>query len=155
MSYSVKLYKNASDNNWINKSLTEKATVDCNFKAPIDVENPTIYINASDSYDDVNYVYIAEFGRYYFAKCVGGTSNTLTYECVSDPLMSFKSAILSSPAVIARNPWHYDLYVHDPKLPVEGRSYRETITFKGTHAQIFNGNNNCYILTTIGTGAGS
>ena len=152
MSYSVNLYKNSSDANYFNKALTTMATVDCDFKQPIDVENPTIYINASADYDKVNYIYIPEFRRYYFAKCIGGTSNTLTFECISDPLMSFKGAILNSPAVIARNPWHYDMYIHDPKLPVEARSYRETIKFT-TNSTAFSGSNNCYILTTIGTGA--
>lgn len=150
MSYTVQLYKNSSNPNVLNKSISLQATVTCEFKAPMDRERPTIYISATDAYDGVNYVYIPEFGRYYFANCIGGTSQTLTFECLSDPLMSFKSGILSSPAVIARNPWHYDKYIHDNRLPVESRSYRSTIAFPITEA--FKGKNNCYILTTIGTG---
>ena len=151
MSYSVNLYKNSSDANYFNKAISLQATVSCEFKQPIDVENPTIYINASDDYDGVNYIQIPEFGRYYFAKCIGGTSNTLTFECVSDPLMSFKGAILASPAVISRNPWHYDKYLHDDRLPVEARSYRQSIPFS-TNKTAFNGTHNCYVLTTLGTG---
>ena len=151
MSYSVNLYKNSSDANYLNKALTFMATSECDFKMPIDVENPTIYIGASDDYDGVNYIQIPEFNRYYFAKCIGGTSQTLTFECVSDPLMSFKGAILASPAVIARNPWHYDKYIHDDRLPVEARSYRESRKFP-TNTNIFNGTNNKYILMTIGNG---
>ena len=151
MSYSVQLYKNSSDTNRLNKSISLQATVDCNFKAPIDVENPTIYISATDAYDGVNYVYINEFNRYYYAKCVGGTSQTLTFECISDPLMSFKSGILSSPAVIARNPWHWDKYLPDPKIPIESRTVKST--FKFPNSTFFNGNQNCYILSTIGSGA--
>ena len=151
MSYSVQLYVNSSNPNALNKSISLQATVTCEFKAPMDRERPTIYISATDAYDGVNYVYIAEFGRYYFANCIGGTSQTLTYECLSDPLMSFKSGILNSPAVIARNPWHYDKYLHDNRLPVESRSYRSTIKFPITKP--FMGKNNCYILSTIGTGS--
>ena len=150
MSYAVNLYVNSSDTNRLSKNISFKASADCDFKAPIDVENPTIYINAGAEYDDVNYLYIPEFGRYYYAKCIGGTSNTLTFECTSDPLMSFKSGILNSPAVIARNPWRYDKYIQDNRLPVEARTYRETRKFPVTTP--FNGSDNCYILTTIGTG---
>lgn len=150
MSYTVNLYNNSSDIHRMHKNITSRASVDCEFKAPIDVENPTIYINASADYDDVNYVYIPEFSRYYFAKCTGGTSNTLTFECTSDPLMSFKNGILSSPAVVSRNPWHYDKYLHDNRLPVEQRTYRQTIAFP--YKDKFDGTNNCYILITLGTG---
>lgn len=150
MSYTVNLYKNSSDTHKMHKNITFRSSVDCEFKAPIDVENPTIYINASAEYDDVNYVYIPEFSRYYYAKCIGGTSNTLTFECTSDPLMSFKNGILSSPAVISRNPWHYDKYLHDNRLPVEQRTYRETIAFP--YKDNFDGTHNCYILITLGTG---
>ena len=151
MSYSVNLYINSSDVNHLNKNISLQATASCDFKAPIDVENPVIYINAGAGYDNVNYLYIPEFGRYYFAKCIGGTSNTLTFECVSDPLMSFKTGILNSPAVVSRNPWHYDKYINDSRLPIESRSYRST--YKFPHTTRFDGTNNCYILTTIGTGA--
>lgn len=152
MSYSVQLYKNSSNPNVLNKSISLQATVTCEFKAPMDRERPTIYISATDAYDGVNYVYIPEFGRYYFANCIGGTSQTLTFECLSDPLMSFKSGILSSPAVIARNPWHYDKYIHDDKLPVESRVIKSVINFPQTG--LFSGDHKCYILTTLGSGAG-
>lgn len=152
MSYTVTLYINSSNPNVMTKSLSGDTDVLCDFKKPIDVENPEIYISASDAYDKYNYCYIAEFGRYYFMKCIGGTSQTLTFQCTSDPLMSFKSAILASKAVIARNPWKYDLYVPDPHMPVESRTIRATFPFSGTH---FNGSNNCYILTTLGSGSAS
>lgn len=151
--YTVNLYVNSSDVNRMYKNIALKATVECTFKAPISVDHPTIYIGASDAYDDVNYIYIPEFSRYYFATCTGGTSATLTFDCVSDPIMSFKNGILNSPAVIARNPWHYDKYIHDPKLPVESRNARGT--FKFPNSSHFNGSHNCYILTTIGNGSNS
>ncbi len=153
MAYTCELYINSSAPNHLNKVLSGKTVVDnCEFKAPIDVVNPTIYIAATDAYDKYNYMFIPEFGRFYFAKCIGGTSQTLTFQCSSDPLMSFKSAILSSKAVIARNPWKYDKYIPDGKLPVESRIIKGTFKFPQDH---FNGNNNSYILTTLGCGSGS
>lgn len=148
MSYIVKIYKTSSAPDYLDKTLSGETSVTCNFKAPIDVENPTIYIAATDTYDGYNYCYIAEFGRYYFMKAVAGTSQTITYECQSDPLMSFASQIRACPAVIARNPWHYDMYLPDPKLPVEARTVSGILKFSGTDH--FSGSSNAYILTTLG-----
>lgn len=149
MSYTVNLYTNASDEKEMNKALTLVGTVSCDFKNQMDVENPTVYISGG-SHTGVNYMYIPHFGRYYFAKYLGGTSNTSTFECQSDPLMSFKAGILSSPAVIEKNSWHYDKYIPDGDMPVESRTVRSTFKFPNDH---FDGSGNCYVLTTIGSGA--
>lgn len=148
MSFNCTLYNNTSNPNVMNKSISALATVACDFKNMIDVENPEVYISAGSGYDKANYMYIPEFGRYYFCKAKAGTGNTLTFECISDPLMSFKNAILSSPAVISRNPWHFDLYLPDSKVPVESRTVSGTFKFPNTN--VFGGANNCYILTMLG-----
>lgn len=149
MAYDVKIYINSSAPDYFDKVLSGETTISCEFKAPIDKENPTIYISATDAYDGYNYCYIAEFGRYYNMKCVGGTSQTLTFQCESDPLMSFKSQIRQCPAVIARNPWHWDMYLPDAKLPVESRTVSAILDFS-QNKTAFDGKSNCYILTTLG-----
>ena len=148
MSYPVVLYTNSSNPNKVNKSITTLATVSCDFKDVVDVENPTIVIGYGSPYEKCNYVYIAEFGRYYFATCKAGVGGKITVECVSDPLMSFKTEILNSPAVIARNPWHFDLYIPDGKLPIESRT--QTAVFKFPNTSEFT--HNCFVLTTLGSG---
>lgn len=147
MSYTVKIYINSSGPDYISKSLAGETSIDCEFKAPVDIENPTIYISGGASYDGYNYCYISEFGRYYFMTPVAGTAQTLTFECKSDPLMSFAAEILACPAVISRNPWHWDKYLHDPKIPVETRTISAVVNFPEDY---FKGTNNCYILTTLG-----
>lgn len=157
MSYDCKLYINSSAPDYFDKVLTGETTVSCEIKAPIDVENPTVYISATDAYDGYNYMYIAEFGRYYWAKPICGNGQTITFHCQSDPLMSFASQIRACPAVIARNPWHWDMYLPDPKLPVESRTVSAILKFKDSLDQnpdFFSGSDNCYVITTLG-GAGS
>lgn len=153
MAYDVKIYINSSAPDYFTKTLAGETTISCDFKAPVDVENPTIYVSANNSVDGYNYCYIAEFGRYYYMKCIGGTSQTLTFQCESDPLMSFRSQILACPAVISRNPWHWDLYLPDPKVPVEARTVSGILKFKDSefvNPDFFSGTNNCFILTTLG-----
>lgn len=149
MAYNVIIYMNNSGDDYLDKNLTGGVTVECNFKQPVDIENPTIFISATDAYDQYNYCYIAEFGRYYWMKPVAGNGQTITFECESDPLMSFKGQIRSCPAVIARNPWHFDLYLPDNRLPIETRTASAVKKFPN---DLFSGDHNCYILTTLGSG---
>ena len=150
MSYNVVIYMNNSGDDYLDKVLSGATTVSCDFKQPVDIENPTIYISATDAYDKYNYCYIAEFGRYYWMKPVAGNGQTITFQCESDPLMSFKSQIRACPAVVSRNPWHFDLYLPDSKLPIETRTASAIIKFPN---DLFSGDHNCYVLTTLGSGS--
>ena len=147
MSYTCTLYTMTGDPHSFNKSLSSLGDFSCDFKNIIDVETPEVYVAAGATYDQANYMYLPEFGRYYYCKARAGSGNTITFECESDPLMSFKSQILACPAVIARNPWHFDLYVPDPKLPIEARTASAILKFPNNP---FDGSNNCYILTCVG-----
>lgn len=152
MAYTCTLYTNSSPGNYLNKSLSKLGDFSCNFKNRIDVENPEVYVAAGASYTLANYMYIPFFGRYYFCHGEVGTSGTINFVCESDPLMSFKAGILAAPAVIARNPWKYDKYLPDNRMPIESRAVRGTFKFPTTTH--FNGTNNSYILMTVGSGEG-
>ena len=147
MSVNVKFYITGDNPNVMNKSLTQIASVDCDIKEPVNKERPEIYV--SGNLIGVNYAYIAEFGRYYFVYPTGEHANTTRLQLESDPLMSFSAGILASPAVVARNPWHFDLYVPDPNLPVEARTASAILKFPNDY---FSGTDNSYILTTLGSG---
>ena len=148
MSVNVKFYTTGDNPNVMNKSLTQLSSLDCDIKEPVNKERPEIYVTGN--LIGVNYAYIADFGRYYFVYPTGEHANTTRLQLESDPLMSFSTAILASPAVVARNPWHFDLYVPDNNLPIEARTASAILKFP--EQTKFDGRNNCYILTTIGAG---
>lgn len=141
----ITLYNTGSDPNEINKALSTIGTYACTLKAPVDEENPEIRINGTAL--NANYAYIPDMGRYYYLTPVTQNNAFVVYQGKSDPLMSFKTGILASPAVISRNSWHFDMYLPDNKLPIETRKACAVIKFPQNH---FSGNNNCFILTTIG-----
>lgn len=141
----IKLYVTGSDEHEVNKLLSDVGTFQCELKAPVDVENPEITVSGNAL--NANYAYIASMGRYYYLTPITRNNSIVRYQGKSDPLMSFKGAVLSSPAVVSRNPWHFDLYLPDNKLPIESRTASAVIKFPQNY---FNGANNCYILTTIG-----
>lgn len=146
MGYSVDFYYTGDNEHVMNKSLTAIASgVDCDLKRPVAKDAPVLFV--SGDLTGANYAYISAFGRYYWVYPETGLNGTTTCRLESDPLMSFRSGILASPAVIARNPWHFDLYVPDPKLQIEARTASAMIEFSNNP---FNGKNNCYILTTLG-----
>ena len=147
MSVTVIFYTTGANPNVMNKSLTQLASLDCDIKEPVNKERPEIYV--SGNLIGANYAYIADFGRYYFVYPTGEHAITTRLQLESDPLMSFSTAILASPAVVARNPWHFDLYVPDPNLPVEARTASAILNFPNNH---FSGTDNSYILTTLGSG---
>ena len=147
MSVNVKFYITGDNPNVMNKSLTQIASLDCDIKEPVNKESPEVYV--SGNLIGVNYAYIAEFGRYYFVYPTGEHAITTRLQLESDPLMSFSAGILASPAVVARNPWHFDLYVPDPNLPVEARTASAILKFPNDY---FSGTDNSYILTTLGSG---
>lgn len=147
MSVKVKFYTTGDNPNVMNKSLTQIASVDCDIKEPVNKERPEVYV--SGNLIGANYAYIADFGRYYFVYPTGEHANTTRLQLESDPLMSFSTGILASPAVVARNPWHFDLYVPDPNLPIEARTASAILKFPNDY---FSGTDNSYILTTLGSG---
>ena len=149
MSVSVNFYTTGDNPNVMNKTLSLIAEeVPCDIKEPADREKPFLFTTGDLMH--VNYAYIAEFGRYYWVYPETGLGITTRYRLESDPLMSFKAAILASPATIARNPWRYDKYLPDPKLPIESRTVRGVLKFP--NSTLFDGSNNTYVLTTVGPG---
>ena len=148
MDTTVTFYNNSSNAHTVNKDLTLIATVQVKLKEPIDIERPEILLSGAQGAIKANYVHIPELGRYYYCHSELERGQLVRFVCdLSDPLMSFKAALLASPAVISRNPWKYDKYLPDEKMPIESRNIRSSFEFPQDY---FNDLNNCYILTTLG-----
>lgn len=144
------LYRTNSDEHEINKVLTPVGTFSCKLKAPVDQSN--IEVTLGTDAVGANYGYVEEYGRYYYLHPITQNNVMVVYSGKSDPLMSFKGGVLAAPAVIARNSWSYDKYIPDNRLPVESRTVKGVIKFPNNH---FAGNNNSYVITTVGGGYNS
>lgn len=101
--FDIVLYTNTSPRNYLSKSLTEVATVSGVLREDSDIVNPVIEIVYGSSPAVVNYIYIAEFGRYYYVNDITSTKNGLwVFSCSSDPLMSFRNSILDCTGIVRR-----------------------------------------------------
>lgn len=115
----IVLYKNASDNNTIGKSLSGALTLSGALRDESSVISPSFRLTSASNIAQYNYAYIESFGRYYFIKEITVERTgvwTLDLEC--DVLESFKSEILSLEATLLRQENEYNLYFTDPEYKI-------------------------------------
>lgn len=93
------LYYNQSQENKLNKVLTDKGTRTILFLNGVDFLRPIITVKTLPS--DTNYCYIESLGRYYFIEEIRNLKNELfelSLKC--DVLMTYKNDIEQSKAII-------------------------------------------------------
>lgn len=128
----VTLYTNNSSPDTAQKSLTHIIARAGVMRGPMDILNPVIEISTKDDsapqYDitQANYLYIAEFNRYYYITgmvCI--VDGLWEVSCHVDTLMSWYDMVMSQDEIIiARNETQYNINLMDDKLLVEaGRAY--------------------------------
>lgn len=96
----ITLYHNNSEKNKISKTLSSANEFEGTLRDTSNVVNPSILL-ACDNPTTFNYAYIPAFNRYYFITEMTSVRNDLWQVALkSDPLMSFKSGILSSQVIL-------------------------------------------------------
>ena len=131
MSISVKLCHNSSPVEKIGKNIDTGTSYDCVLKADTSILKPTILLNDTGAnLKGYNYMYIADFGRYYFIDDIV-TKNNDIWEISGhvDVLETFKAAILSNTAVIKRQEKQYNLYLDDPEFHTYNYEQIQTLKF--------------------------
>ena len=115
MGFNVTFQTNSSEDNRVDKTLTNIFNKVCVLKNDTEIINPTLVINANISaMKNVNYFTINELGRSYFVKSIKSIRNGVV-EVVGhcDVLSSNKTALRSNTAIISRNESKYNLYLDD------------------------------------------
>ena len=100
-----KLWKNASPDNSINKSLSGGITINIFLKRDVDISNPEIILKTVAGIDflDFNYAEIPALGRLYFIRSIDNLNNgvfRLNLEC--DVIETYKAEILNSNCLYRR-----------------------------------------------------
>lgn len=120
MSFTVMLYKNESPVEKIGKTLSDSITVsDVVLKKDTSILKPVLLTNDARDVYEYNYMYIEEFGRYYFIDDIVSVNNNLwEISAHVDVLETYKAAILSNQAVIRRQTNKFNTYLNDPEWKV-------------------------------------
>lgn len=150
-------YTNYSESNVMAKDIRQIVNaVTVKPTEQLDIENPSFIVNYSAALLACNYVYVSDYGRFYFAKVRTKPGNELIIECTSDPLVSFRSAILNCDCMAMRAesfgaPTHYQ----DNQLPVYPSKKNVTSIIMQQQAAPLYGTldtnaTDCYLLTVLG-----
>lgn len=148
MSITITLYNNESDNNVVDKTLTEIATIEGNIKENCSIITPSILIDlhtndrsnttvkdgSDPSYASVlkkvNYFYIPNFERYYYKTDVTIIRHGLyMLSGKSDPLTSFATDIKNSKGIVKRQENEWNLYLDDGSLRTYNDPWVTTVAF--------------------------
>ena len=112
----VRLYKNKSQENVVEKDIVLIDTIKGNFRGSVNIDTPSITIDNLKFYT-YNYCYIEELETYYYIDNI----NIINKRCVElslreDVLMTCKDYIKSISCIVARNEFDYNDYLADEEI---------------------------------------
>lgn len=109
----VIFYHSTSDKRKVDKSLTNITTLSCDIIDDTSILNPRLKIKYNSNLLTSNYIYIPSFNRYYFITNITTSKGYLWIDATVDVLMSYKTAIRNTTAVIDRQEYMYNKYLND------------------------------------------
>lgn len=122
----INFYNSKIKKNEINKTLGTPIVKTCALKNGSSIEDPVLYMEHDATLFNTNYVFIPDFGRYYFISGRELVEHTEYITCHVDVLMSFKTDILASVGTATRSNF-YNKNIPDKmvaSLPGENIQYR-------------------------------
>jgi hypothetical protein len=152
----IELLNCTDDKVVVPKMYSDVMSIDCEVYEDCTIINPVIKIK-NDSFDFkyINYVFIPDFGRYYFIdnySIVDGFYLILNLSV--DALNSFWNELKENKLHIVRNEYLYNMYLYDPLMTVTGRTNKQIKQFAAPSGGfIFNSSptsvGHTYVLNSI------
>ena len=111
----ITLYTNTSERINLTKDITQLAALEGTLREETSMLDPVLVLTGIDSYlSTMNYLFIQEFGRYYFINSIKSVRNGLwEVSCHVDVLFTYKNSILEQSAIIARQENNFNLLLND------------------------------------------
>lgn len=116
MAFSIVFSNSKSPSNKVSKELITVRTLTGTLRDKTSVIDPAVIIEYQDGnpIGGVNYMYIEEFGRYYYVtNCISLKQGLWEIHGHVDVLMSYSESIKAQSAVVARQEASYNLYLDD------------------------------------------
>ena len=142
----IELYTNNSEVEKLVKDLTTLQTLEGTLRESTSILNPTIKIEGLTNIEKINYMYIPEFGRYYFVNDIRSIRNNL-FEVSAhvDVLMTYAEEIKQQIAVIRRQENVWNTYLDDGTF----KAYQNPVIVTKLFPNGFN--DNSFVLALSGT----
>lgn len=147
----INLYTNYSDKKVLKKQVSLISSVgNVNLIEPTSLLHPTLelYLDDRSIISKCNYIYIDDFGRYYYIAdngiefLLGGM---IRLRVDIDPLMSWSNEISRLYCYIQRNEFKYSPYVNDDMLPTRCNRIKESKVIGNLQVDT---STHCVVLTT-------
>lgn len=130
MSFSIQLMNNQEELNKISKNPAGVMTITGSLREETSIIDPVITIEYSGTLTNVNYMYIAEFHRYYFITQIESVRTGLwRIYAHCDVLKTYAQAILGCDCVVARNQNNFNLYLNDAYFKVYSNPRVQVLNF--------------------------
>lgn len=140
--YKLKLYKNSSENNDVQKVLSNETVIQGYSRTAVDILSPVIEL-AGVEVNTFNYCYVEELKRYYYIENMTLSPNGVTRLIMRvDVLMSYREDILESHGIITKSR-NYNPYTGDHD--VESRYNLEKHEFENG----FDFNNGDFVIVAM------
>lgn len=110
----INIYSTSDDKKVLNKSLVFIKSVNVKIKESCDKLNPILIMKKSNL--EFNYIYIPDWGRYYFAQTPTYNKGIMSVQCNVDVLMSYRYSIKNLFALVNRQEFVFSPYVLDQML---------------------------------------
>lgn len=144
----IYLYTVQDDPKKMTKTLGTGTKLTGTLRGELDIMRPEIMLDGNA--DGKNYMYIPDFGRYYFLdpqREVRSGLHTVTGR--EDVLMSWADAIKTAPAIVQRSENEVNAYIHDPDQPAAAFPVSSLYTFTPL-SYPSSGSDKNLILITVG-----
>lgn len=137
-------YLNTSDDRRLDKKLTQLSTATISYKDDTSVVNPTIKVSIFENLFKANYVYLSDFGRYYFIREITTSQQFVYFVLEEDVRYTLRNQIRNCNAIIKRQEKLCNYYLDDEKFKAREYSRIQTKTFAHGFTQ------NAFLLTIAG-----
>ena len=149
----ITLYKMTQDKKVVNKVLNSADTIaslTASFKDESTITDPVIEVAYGSDYLQANYMYISDFGRYYFIQQTIVSEQRVIYVCHVDVLKSYASQIENMHALISRSEQNYNMYLNDKYFKVLNYKNDEVFRFPEDSRHKFTNKFYSYVLVVAG-----
>lgn len=129
MSVTITTYSITEDNHVLSPSLTPlQSNISAIHKENTNMLHPTLILSGSVS-QGFNYIYISDYGRYYFLKERTFSQQKYIISFDVDPLRSWQTDVSDLEVIANRSSSDYNVYQKDDSIPFENRSIISTQPF--------------------------
>ena len=109
----IQLLTNNSPRDFVTKSTADLGTVTGSLREGCSMLRPRFEIAQASVPSGVNYVYIPDFGRYYYARVNSIRTGLWEIEAEVDPLMSWATQLRQCSGIVSRSETDYNTYLDD------------------------------------------